>query len=132
MEPWRQVWREGIAPELSTTALEALYDGLENDDPSLQQGSTTTPPPLLSLMDREVEAACAIGYCGWRGHRLTKVGEVEEYFANVCVGADLRLGSPHACKVFLGWFDTTPRDVMRRELKAEVELALRERRNEEM
>jgi hypothetical protein len=63
---------------------------------------------------------------------LTKVGEVEEYFANVCAGADLRLESPYGCNVFLNWFDTTPRDVMRRELKAEVELALRKRRNEEV
>jgi hypothetical protein len=126
-EAWRQVWREGFVPELSTAALEALREGLVTDDPRLQQGATTTPPPLLSLMDWAVEAACALGYCGWRGEGLKTVGQVEEYFARLCYEADLRLGEPTACRHFLNWYDDTPREVVRRELLAEVELALAQR-----
>ena len=33
MESWRKVWREGVAPLLSTHSLEALRRGLLNDDP---------------------------------------------------------------------------------------------------
>jgi hypothetical protein len=129
-EAWRQVWREGFVPVLSTAALEALREGLINDDPRLQQGATTTPPPLLSLMDWSVEAACALGYCGWQGEGLQTVGQVEEYFARLCYEADLRLGEPTACRHFLNWYDDTPREVVRQELLAEVELALAQRRAE--
>jgi hypothetical protein len=52
---------------------------------------------------------------------------VEEYFARLCFEADQRLGEPAVCRWFLNWFDDTPRDVMRRELLAEVERALAER-----
>ena len=34
---------------------------------------------------------------------------------------------PAACRWFLNWYDDTPRDEVRRELLAEVELALAER-----
>jgi hypothetical protein len=127
-EAWRQVWREGFVPVLSTAALEALREGLISGDPRLQQGATTTPPPLLSLMDWSVEAACALGYCGWQGEGLQTVGQVEEYFARLCYEADLRLGEPTACRHFLNWYDDTPREVVRQELLAEVELALAQRR----
>ena len=52
------------------------------------------------------------------------VGQVEEFFAKACYQADQRLGEPAACRWFLNWFDNTPRAEMRRELLAEVELAL--------
>lgn len=130
MEAWRLVWRRGLAPELSTAGLEALREALIADDPRLTQGSTTTPPPLMTVLDWPVEAACALGYCGWQGDGLETVGEVEEYFARVCFEADQRLGEPAACRRFLNWFDETPRDEMRRELLAEVEQTLAERRPE--
>jgi len=127
MESWRLVWREGFAPVLSTTGLEALRDALLLDDPRLTQGSTTTPPPLMCVQDWPVEAACALGYCGWQGDTLDTVGQVEEFFARACFEADQRLGEPAACRWFLNWFDDTPRAQMRRDLLAEVELALAER-----
>ena len=127
MESWRTVWREGFAPVLTLQGLEALRDALTNDDPRLVQGSTTTPPPLMCVQDWPVEAACALGYCGWQGERLSTVGEVEEFFARCCFEADQRLGEAAACRWFLNWFDDTPRTEMRRELLAEVELALAER-----
>ena len=127
MESWRQVWRDGFVPVISTSGLEALRDALSSDDPRLMQGSTTTPPPLMCVQDWPVEAACALGYCGWQGDELATVGEVEEFFARTCFEADQRLGEPAACRWFLNWFDDTPRAEMRRELLAEVERVLDER-----
>jgi hypothetical protein len=124
MQSWRTVWRKGFLPNLPTTGLRALREALQNDDPRLTQGSTTTPPPLLCVQDWLVEAACALGFCGWQGEDLATVGEVEEFFARVCFEADQRLGEPAACRWFLNWFDDSPRDEMRRELLAEVERAL--------
>ena len=127
MESWRLVWRDGFVPVISTSGLEALREALKSDDPRLTQGSTTTPPPLMCVQDWPVEAACALGYCGWQGDELETVGQVEEFFARMCFEADQRLGEPAACRWFLNWFDDTPRDEMRRELLAEVERALTER-----
>ena len=127
MESWRTVWREGFAPVLSRKGLGALCEALRVDDPRLTQGSTTTPPPLMCVQDWPVEAACALGFCGWQGERLFTVGEVEEYFARSCFHADQRLGEPAACRWFLNWFDDTPRDEMREELLGEVERAIEQR-----
>ncbi len=126
-EAWRCVWRDGIVPQLSTRALSELRQALLSDDPRLQQGATTTPPPLLKVQDWPVEAACAIGYCGWQGEGLETVGQVEEFFARVCAAADARLGEPAAVRHFLNWYDDTPRTQMRQELLAEVERALAQR-----
>ncbi len=127
MESWRIVWRDGFVPVLSTVGLMSLRDALRSDDPRLVQGATTTPPPLMCVQDWPVEACCALGYCGWQGDALHTVGEVEEHFAKCCFEADQRLGEPAACRWFLNWFDDTPRSEMRRELLAEVELALADR-----
>jgi hypothetical protein len=128
MDSWQKVWREGLAPLVSTAGLEALRTALVNDDARLLQGATTTPPPLQCVQDWPVEAACALGYCGWQGEGLESVAEVEEYFARLCFEVDQRLGEPAACRWFLNWFDETPRDEMRRLLLAEVQLTLGQRR----
>lgn len=124
MESWRNVWRRGFAPHLSTAALEALREGLKNDDPNLLQGCTTKPPPLMAVADWPVEGGDALVYAGWKGEGLETVGQVEEHFARCCFEADQRLGEPAACRHFLNWYDDTPRDEMRRELLAEVDLVL--------
>ncbi|MCZ2343031.1 MAG: hypothetical protein LC104_14760 [Bacteroidales bacterium] len=124
MESWRIVWRDGFVPVLTTNGLRALRDALRGDDHRLTQGSTTTPPPLMCVQDWPVEGACALGICAWLGDGLSTVGEVEEHFARCCFEADDRLGEPAACRWFLNWFDDAPRAEMRRELLAEVELAL--------
>ena len=125
MESWRQVWRNGFVPVLSTKGLQALHTDLVNDDPRLTQGSTTTPPPLMCVRDWQCEAGCALAFCGWQGSETCKtVGMVEDFFADACFRCDEQLGEPAGCRWFLNWFDDTPRDEMRRELTAEVELAL--------
>ena len=131
MESWRKVWREGVAPLLSNPGLKALQGALKNDDARLLQGSTTTPPPLQCVQDWPVEAACALGFCGWQGEGLDTVAEVEEFFARTCFEIDQRLGEPAACRWFLNWFDETPRDEMREQLLAEVQRALAQRRSVE-
>src|SRR6266702_6132267 len=127
MESWRNVWRKGVAPLLSTVSLEALRQALVNDDDRLLQGATTTPPPLQCVQDWPVEAACALGYCGWQGDGLETVAEVEEFFARMCFEVDQRLGEPAGCRWFLNWFDETPRDDMRRQLLGEVNRTLAQR-----
>ncbi|HKA07073.1 MAG TPA: hypothetical protein VKD71_07425 [Gemmataceae bacterium] len=127
MESWRTVWRSGFAPVLSLKGLEALRDALSTNDPRLTQGSTTTPPPLMCVQDWPVEAACALGFCGWQGEKLETVGQVEEFFARCCFEADQRLGEAAACRWFLNWFDDTPREEMRLELLGEVERAIETR-----
>jgi hypothetical protein len=127
MDSWRQVWRDGLAPVISTRALEILRTALVNDDGRLMQGATTSPPPLQCVQDWPVESACALGFCGWQGEGLETVAEVEEYFGRLCFEVDQRLGEPAACRWFLNWFDEAPRDEMRRQLLAEVQRTLAQR-----
>ena len=148
MERWQRIWRNGLAPRLSRRGLQTLRTALVRDDPRLVQGRTMTPPPLLGLRDAEVEAACALGLCGWHGDGCTTVGSLEAYFDELCTAADAALGEPAACRPssgpvrstaspgsicepaacrhFLDWFDAAPRYTMRRLLLAEVERALDE------
>ena len=153
MESWRLVWRDGILPSLPTDGLAALAEALRTDDPRLVQGTLCTPPALMCVQDWPIEAAECIAFVGAsvlggfvctaeesrRAGRMgpparsneegaARVGQVEEFFARVCFEADDRLGEPAACRWFLNWFDDTPRDQMRRELLAEVELALAARK----
>lgn len=127
MESWQKVWRDGVVPLLSTKELEALRQGLVQNDARLLQGATTTPPPLMCVQDWPVVAACALGYCGWQGDGLETVGKVEEFFARKCREIDERLGEPAGCRYFLNWWDETPREEARQELLREVERALVDR-----
>jgi hypothetical protein len=125
MEKWRRVWRDGLAMQISPHGLRALQSALAHDDPMLMQGAICSPPPLDALCDQPVACACAIGYCGWQGEGCATVGELEEYFHRICDATDAAFHEPAACRFFLNWFDDVPRATMRRELLAEVSLALR-------
>ena len=128
---WQEVFRRGIAPQLSSAGLVALRDALVTDDMRLIQNATTLPPPLQVCQDWPCECACAIGYThAFVSMTLLKtVADVEEFFARVCFDADQSLGEPAACRYFLNWFDETPREQMRGALLIEVltELARRNR-----
>lgn len=124
MERWRSTFRDGFAPALSTAGLTALRNALRSDDPRLHQGSTTLPTSNAVCGSYPCEGACALGFCGWQGAGLASIGEVEEFFSRACWEADQRLGETAACRWFLNWFDDAPRAEMRRDLLAEVELAL--------
>jgi hypothetical protein len=124
MTAWQRSFREGIAPLFSTRALLALKRALTRDDPALIQRRTTEPPPLQAVQEWPVEAACAVAFAGWQGEGLATVGQVEDFFARICFGADKLLGEPAGCRWFLNWFDETPRGTMRQALLAEIDLAL--------
>jgi hypothetical protein len=124
MESWRKVWRDGAAPLLSVSGLEALRRALLDDDLALLQGATTTPPPLQCVQDRPVEAACALTYAGWKGEGLETVGEAEEFFARMCFEIDQRLHESAGCRWFLNFWDETPRKEMFALMLPEVERAL--------
>lgn len=128
MESWRMVWREGFVKILGVAHLEALRQALLTDDIRLTQGSTTMPPPLMSMADWEPEAACAIGYCGWKGDGLKTVGEVERFFSTCCFNADIRLEENGGSHWFLNWFDDMPRREVIEQLLPEVDLALAQKR----
>jgi hypothetical protein len=127
LQAWQKVWREGIAPLLSTAALVALERALFRDDPRLIHGETCKPAPVQAVQDWPVEAACLVGYCGWQRDGLFTVAEVEDYFARVAHAVDQALGEPAACRWFFDWFDSTPRAEMRRALQAEVGRTLAQR-----
>jgi hypothetical protein len=120
------VWRRGIAPQMSRAGLEALRRALAADDPRLVQGATLAPPPLHQFADQPVEAACALAYPGWQAEGCATVGEAEHAFARLCDRIDQALGVPGATRLFLAWYDETPRAEMRRLLLAEVEHSLAE------
>jgi hypothetical protein len=122
LERWQQVWRDGLAPILSDRALQALQEGLERLEPTLLQGATTLPQPIAASRDWKCEGGCAIAYCGWRGEGLMTVGEVEEFFANCCAQADLRLGYVGACVDFINFFDEGNINEVRVLLGTEVKL----------
>lgn len=140
LEPWRLVFRQAVAPSLSTRALEALAHGLRANDSRLIQGATAEPIPMYHVRDWPCEGACALGYAGWADvtaaieadpaeeGRPATVFEVEEGFSALCFAIDQRLGEPSGCRHFLNYWDETPREKMFPALLAEVVLALDARR----
>jgi hypothetical protein len=126
MESWRRVWR-AAAPLLPTRGLEALRTALLRDDPALIQGATTSPPPCYALEKFPVEAACLLGYCGWKGDDLKTVGETEEFFARTCFATDERLEEPAGVRWLLNWWDESPREEVLPKLLAEVNRELARR-----
>jgi hypothetical protein len=120
MESWRKVWRDGFLPQFSTRSLLALQRGLKDNDGRLTQGATSIPAPHESVLDWPIEGACVLGFGAWQGDGVETVGDLESHFAEACFEADRRLGEPAAVRYFLNWYDDVPRDVMRRELLAEI------------
>lgn len=144
MEMWKKVWREGVAPLISTPQLLALERGLVSDDPRLVQKATTVPPPIQCVQDWPCEAGCLISYpfafeddtpipeyYGKRDskhHSNLSVGEVEEFFARIAYEVDLAIGEPAAIRWLLTWYDESPRDEVRSLLLGEVRLVLERRK----
>ena len=125
MESWRLVWRDGFAPVLTTDRA--------GGPPRRPRGGR--PPADAGLHDHPAPAACACrtGRSRPPARSATAAGRATGWRPSArsrssspacCFEADQRLGEPAACRWFLNWFDDTPRDEMRRELLAEVELAL--------
>ncbi len=56
------VFKEGFAPVLGPHRLAVLRDACRANDPQLQQGLTTSPPPMMCVQDWPCEGACLLGY----------------------------------------------------------------------
>jgi hypothetical protein len=125
MEPWRRVFREGIAPQLPLPALEALRKGLLKFDPRLRPGYT------VEGHGGAIFYACAIGYGGWKGLQLETADDVENFFTEVCVRANQILDDPGACGAFITWFDDNRREFVFPLLLSEVNRAIAQRTAEE-
>jgi hypothetical protein len=121
MEPWRRVFRKGIAPQLPVEALEALRKGLLKFDPHLRPGHTVEGRGATIIY------ACAIGYGGWKGLHLETADDVESFFTEICVRANQILGDPGACSAFITWFDGNRREFVFPLLLAEVNRAIAQR-----
>ena len=120
MENWRRILREGLLRALTEDELQALRRGLTDDDPALQQGLMTLPPPLECLHDWQVEGADLLAYPAWRARGLATVKEVEEAAWALCSAIDARLGEG-AAKELLAWYDGTARADVLEVLLGEVE-----------
>lgn len=129
MENWRRVWREGVAPLLSTCGLEALREALLRDDPELMQGATCEPHPDLAERGSPVQRGCLLAYPCWKADGLETVAELDEYFNRLCFETDQRLGEPGAVRWLIRPFDSQwSREEMIANLLPEVERELRRRK----
>lgn len=119
-EAAQRVWRKGILPLVTREGLKALLKAIVEDDARLIQGATTQPPPLQATQDWPIEAADALTFLFWQGQEGWTVGECEEAFVKACFDVDMLLTEPAACRMFLNWYDETPRDEMRTKLMKEI------------
>ena len=122
IEPWRRVWRNGIAPQLSGRQLYALHTALKINSGTLTQ--ETVVAPLVSLDEyAEVEQCCPSAFPGLMAG-CTSVYELFMWWKTLCNRCDLYIAEKGTMAQYLNWESVTPRDVMRRELLAECTLAL--------
>lgn len=122
-----QVFREGIAPQLTSLHLQVLREGLRSSDPALLRGATTHPGFLGGLLkDSPCRGACPVGYMGLVADELPTVGHVVGFFERVLMGCDKRLGlMAHAH--FVEWWDHAPETTARVELAMLLDAILEER-----
>ena len=128
---WKQVFRQGFAPNLSLDGLHALRDALISEDKRLINRQTTRPPPIQYNYDLPVECACPIGFTvvtDLGGFGKATVGEVENRFGELCFKADRYMGCPGACAGFLNQIDCWAVSDMWSVLLPEVELAIAQRK----
>ncbi len=126
-ESWRTVWRQGFVPQMPLAGLVALESALMTNDPHLLQGATSSPPPLNCVRDWPVEGACLIGFCGWHGHSLHTVSDLEAFFSDACQECDQVMGEPGSVRWLLNQYDTWPRETMIKNLLPEVRWAIAQR-----
>jgi hypothetical protein len=123
---WRRVWRDGIAPQLTTKGLQGLKAALVRNDPRLITGAICYPPPLLCMQHQPVQQCCPLSWALLEGHlpEAVSVGPLEQRFAECCWTACERLGEPGAIRYFLNAVDEWSRDELRQNLLPEVDWAL--------
>ena len=122
---WREVFRQGIAPQFSLAGLRALRTALVVDDPRLIQGATMKPEVLLSGEADRISGCCLMAYPFWQGDGNRSHRMVETWAADVAA----KLGT--SITVFLKFYDLTPRAELFALLLPEVEAVLQVREIEE-
>lgn len=125
---WKDVFRRGLAPQLTSDELETLLTALVNNDPDLIQGKTVEPCGAGVKGDEKPKAGCMIGYIIWKCRGANEVRDVQNEFACICCGIDVRLAVLSVNRYLLNFFDETPRDKMRPQLIEEIELELERRK----
>lgn len=126
--PWQRVLRKGFFPQWERRHLLALERALEENDRDLEQGVTTTPPPLQCMQRSACEQACLIGFPFWEADGLETVGEVDTAFAEACNRADHLTGEYASSRHLTNWWDDTPREKARLAVLAEVRAELERRK----
>lgn len=112
---WRQVFRDGIAPQLTDADLDLLAQLLADDDPRLLQGET------VRVWEDRLTGACALAAVGWLGRGLERRVNVEIFFTDVCEEADRLMGAADVVSWFTAEFwDSRPRQEVFAELYDEV------------
>jgi hypothetical protein len=105
---WAKVFREQIAPKLSTLELEKLYEGLQSDDPNLVQGS------CFAFADDGCTAVggCAILYGMVKANPNANSHNLKKRFWEIRQTKGDTLGIPERNE-FLDWFDNQSRTTVR-------------------
>lgn len=139
IEPWRYVFRNGVAKQLSANGLVALREAIKGDDPRLVQGITLKP--IVGGNHARVYSCCFISYAAWQGEGMELCGNVLDFFSRVCdrtnealmgkkVPSEIR-DERFPVKAFLNWYDDTQREVVFADLLPEIELELASRKGPE-
>jgi hypothetical protein len=121
--PWPEVFHVAIAPRLGLAGLQALQAALDSDDAALIQGETCLPDFMSVSRDLPCRAACGLGLALWRSLELRSIGEIDLQFSLLVNQVDGEMGQG-AARMFVQWFDETPRATMRRQLLKEVNRAV--------
>lgn len=107
---WRILWRDAIAPRLSTKALTALLAGIDSDDENLIRTHTVWPLEFHEdagmvprrRLDIPATGGCAIGYALAREQPRT-VGEVQALAGAIMNACDALF--PCSWPQFTAFFD---------------------------
>lgn len=120
----RKVWRNGIAPQLRLDQLKSLKAALERDDPKIIQGA------CMQYRDgtwwSPVVGTCAIVFNAWNDG-VSSDEALGMFFNEVCQRSDRLLQFGLSTADFISWFDSTPREEMRKAFIAELAYEIEQR-----
>lgn len=127
MEQWRRYFRHGIAPLVENAQLEYVLGILKSDSEKMCQGDTVILRKVIAESgltyyhgDLPPVSGCFVSLIHMSDEKLT-ANEVDAKFGPFLCRVGLNHGlSSH----FINWFDDSPREEVRRELIAEIELVL--------
>ncbi len=128
MEPWRECWRDFIAPKLTTKGLSALADALARNADALRQGIT------INKDEYDEWGGCAVGYAAFYGVTSPTDKPDAQLAAEMCVWISRNIfvrkcatSGDSLADDFIRWFDNMDRLVVFRELLPEVNRELARR-----